>query len=864
MQDHSKDTVATPPADATGQTQEVSTPRPSRPGHDDPEQIGPYRILEKIGEGGMGVVYKAEQRDSMRRLVALKVIKLGMDTREVVARFEAERQALALMSHPNVAKVFEAGATDHGRPYFAMEFVPGIPLTDYCDQNNLTTRQRLDLFIPVCHAIQHAHQKGIIHRDLKPSNILVSMFDGQPVPKVIDFGIAKAANQALTEKTLYTQTGSLVGTPEYMSPEQAQTSGLDVDTRTDVYSLGVILYELLTGQLPLDTQALRKAGPQGMAQIIRETEPQKPSTRLSMIVEPSAGSPETPSALAARKRKSDPKTLARELRGDLDWITLKAMEKDRTRRYESAGALAADIRRYLDDEPITARPPSARYRFGKFVRKHRIGVSAAVLVVLALLLGVVGTTFEMFRARAATIRATKAEHDAIDQRNIAMENEAQADHTMARMLQVKGDFAAADPLLRHSLEIYRKLRGPEHADVASVLGELGNLQQASGNFKAAEKTYNDSLHMYQRLEAAHEVPPESVARAHEHLGSLFISANRLDDAEPELRKSLELYRATPNPDPMGLGSTLGDLGMLLARKNDNGPAEAMLIESLDNWKKVPHYESWVAFDIAAIAQTLERFHESRGDKAGALPYARQYYLIQIAHISMGIAANPNDTSFLRGRAIMYGHVGQFDKMADDLDRLIQFTPGDHMLYMEAACTRLYLGQTEKYRDLCKRMLQRFAAFPDARIHDRVAKTCLTGPHSIDDIRPVIGIARANIDPAYLKTVPGRGDVEALFRLCAAMAEYRGENYQQCLDLLNEDTQRKIGIEPRATALLFRAMAYRKLKQETEANTELGRALPLFNRMPSPAADVIDPTDTMQDWLIAQAVRREAESLLAGS
>src|SRR5436309_1406341 len=247
---------------------------PRRPQHTAPEQIGPYRVLEKMGEGGMGVVYKAAQRDPVQRIVALKVIKLGMDTQEVVARFEAERQALALMSHPNVAKVFEAGMTDQGRPFFAMEFVPGISLTQYCDDNKLTTRERLDLFIPVCHAVQHAHQKGIIHRDLKPGNILVCMFDGKPVPKVIDFGIAKAANQALTQRTLFTQTGALIGTPEYMSPEQAQTGGLDVDTRTDIYSLGVILYELLTSQLPFDAQVLRNAGMDGMVRMIRESEPE--------------------------------------------------------------------------------------------------------------------------------------------------------------------------------------------------------------------------------------------------------------------------------------------------------------------------------------------------------------------------------------------------------------------------------------------------------------------------------------------------------------------------------------------------------------------------------------------------------------
>ncbi len=317
-----------PAISAAAETIEGTQPefRP-RPEHKDPESIGPYRILERIGEGGMGLVYKAEQRTPVRRVVALKVIKLGMDTSEVVARFEAERQALALMGHPNVAKVFEAGMTEQGRPYFAMEFVAGVPLTDYCDQNKLTTKERLELFIAVCHAVQHAHQKGIIHRDLKPSNILVTLFDGQPVPKVIDFGIAKATNQALTQRTLFTQTGSLIGTPEYMSPEQAMTNGLDVDTRTDIYALGVILYELLVGSLPFDPTKLRAGGLDGIARMIKETEPQKPSTRIGMVDRRSTPVP-SPVSLeqVAKNHRTDTRSLKREIQGDLDWITLKAME----------------------------------------------------------------------------------------------------------------------------------------------------------------------------------------------------------------------------------------------------------------------------------------------------------------------------------------------------------------------------------------------------------------------------------------------------------------------------------------------------------------------------------------------------------
>ncbi len=338
--------------------------------------IGPYKLLEQIGEGGFGIVFMAEQQHPVRRKVALKVIKPGMDTRQVIARFEAERQALALMDHPNIARVLDAGATDSGRPYFAMDLIKGIPITAYCDQNQLTPRERLHLFISVCQAVQHAHQKGVIHRDLKPSNILVTLHDGTPVVKIIDFGIAKAVGHQLTDKTIFTGFAQMIGTPLYMSPEQAALSSVDVDTRSDIYSLGVVLYELLAGATPFDYERLHKAGYDEMRRIIREEEPPRPSTRLSTLGQ--AGS------TISAQRKSDPKQLCKMLRGELDWIVMKALEKVRDRRYESASALAGDIQRYLDDEPVQACPPSPRYRLGKFLRRHRTSVViTAILLTVA-------------------------------------------------------------------------------------------------------------------------------------------------------------------------------------------------------------------------------------------------------------------------------------------------------------------------------------------------------------------------------------------------------------------------------------------------------------------------------------------------
>ena len=365
----------------------VLIPVEERPGN----KIGPYKLREKVGEGGCGVVYVAEQEKPVRRRVALKVIKLGMDTRSVIARFEAERQALAMMDHPNIAKVLDAGATAAGRPYFVMELVRGTKITDYCDQNKLSTRARLDLFIKVCQAIQHAHQKGIIHREIKPSNILVTLHDGVPVPKIIDFGIAKATEGRLTDLTVYTDLHQFIGTPAYMSPEQAEMSGLDIDTRADIYSLGVLLYELLTGGTPFDANVLLKSGLDEMRKTIRETEPLRPSTRLSTMLNADLTD-------VAQRHGAEPPRLISLIRGDLDWIVLKALEKDRARRYETANGLAMDIQRHLSNEPIVARPQSTAYRLQKMVIRNKLLFTATGGVAAALVFGLVGILWQWRQA----------------------------------------------------------------------------------------------------------------------------------------------------------------------------------------------------------------------------------------------------------------------------------------------------------------------------------------------------------------------------------------------------------------------------------------------------------------------------------
>jgi serine/threonine protein kinase/tetratricopeptide (TPR) repeat protein len=388
--------------------------------------VGPYKLLQKLGEGGMGTVFLAEQEQPVKRRVALKIIKAGLDSAHVLARFEAERQALALMDHPNIARVLDAGSVgqafqpddlppgqagkpdlQQGRPYFVMELVKGVPITKYCDQEHLAPQERLELFIPVCQAVQHAHQKGIIHRDIKPSNVLIALYDGKPIPKVIDFGVAKATAQKLTERTMFTEVGQMVGTLEYMAPEQAELNNLDIDTRADIYSLGVLLYELLTGSPPFTAKQLRSAAFTEMLRMIREVEPPRPSTKLS-------SSEELP-AIAAR-RKLEPKKLTRLVHGELDWIVMKALEKDRNRRYETANGFALDIQRYLADEPVIACPPSAWYRFQKFSRRHKGPLVAAAVVFLALAFGMAGTTWGMFRAKDAQEREATAKDVALEEK----------------------------------------------------------------------------------------------------------------------------------------------------------------------------------------------------------------------------------------------------------------------------------------------------------------------------------------------------------------------------------------------------------------------------------------------------------------
>ncbi|MEM7306557.1 MAG: serine/threonine-protein kinase [Planctomycetota bacterium] len=531
----------------------LESPALERPGEAPGASIGPYKLLQEIGEGGMGIVYMAEQEKPVTRKVALKVIKLGMDTKQVIARFEAERQALAMMDHPHIARVLDAGATETGRPYFVMELVRGVAIDAYCDTHKLPTGERLALFAEVCRAVQHAHQKGVIHRDLKPNNVLITSHDGRPVPKIIDFGVAKATNQKLTERTLFTEFRQIIGTPEYMSPEQAEMSGLDVDTRSDIYSLGVLLYQLLTGTTPVDPGDLRTAGFEEMTRLIREEEPHAPSTRISKLGADAES--------IARSRRSDAGALSRRLRGDLDWIVMKALEKDRTRRYETAAAFAQDVQRHLDSRPVEAGRPGAGYRLAKFARRNRKAAAAGALLALVLGLGLLGTTAGFLRARSEADRSSAISASLQD------------------VLALSGPAPAGDAgEVERVLDDVRATFGEQHATLAAVLDTFSMQLRDAGEFERAEELCREALDVWRR---AHGDEHLNVALTRARLGSLLRVQGAEDEAESELRAALATLAGDAQARGPAVHNARLELADLVGSRGAFDEADAILGEALD-------------------------------------------------------------------------------------------------------------------------------------------------------------------------------------------------------------------------------------------------------------------------------------------
>ncbi len=567
---------------------------------DTPEAIGPYKILEPLGEGGMGEVYLAEQTKPVRRRVALKIIKLGMDTKEVIARFESERQALAMMNHPNVAKVFDAGVTERGRPFFVMEHVPGVPITMYCDQHRLGLEARLALFLQICSAIQHAHQNGIIHRDIKPSNVLVSVEGDKAVPKVIDFGVAKATRQQLTERTVYTAQGQLIGTPEYMSPEQAEMTGLNVDTRTDIYSLGILLFELLAGSRPFDRRELRSKTLMELQHSIRDLELPMPSTRFSKM------DADTISHVV-RDRGSSRAAIFRELRGDLDWITMRAVEKDRTRRYDSADSLAADIRRHIEHQPVLAGPPSAVYRLKKFVRRNRALVIGMVAVGAALIAGTVASTIfavGQSRARAEAERQAsiaQAVNAFLNEDLLAAANPQKTnnpDITVKQVLDLASDKIAnrfpGEPLIESAIRM-----------------TLGYTYLRLGQYELSEDHLEQSAGL--RLAALGPSDPLTL-QSQNDLAEAYWRQGRDQEAEPLYRQTLAQRRAVLGPTHEATLQSMNNLGLLYWGQGRHNEAEPLFDTALAGRQEVlgpDHEKTLVSMNnLALLYQDQQRYDEA--------------------------------------------------------------------------------------------------------------------------------------------------------------------------------------------------------------------------------------------------------------
>lgn len=622
---------------------------------------GKYKLIEEIGEGGMGSVYMAQQTEPVKRAVAVKVIKAGMDSKAVLARFEAERQALAMMDHPNIARVLDAGTTESGRPFFVMELVKGLPITQYCDERKLTPRQRLELFVPVCEAIQHAHHKGIIHRDIKPSNVLIAMYDDRAVPKVIDFGVAKATGQALTDKTLMTGFGAIVGTAEYMSPEQANLNNQDIDTRSDVYSLGVLLYELLTGSTPVDRKSLDKAALLEILRIVREVEAPKPSTRLSATG--------TLTSVAAN-RGTEPAKLSKLLKSELDCVVMKALEKDRQRRYETANGLAMDIQRYLSGEAVMAAPPSTAYRFKKFIRRNRVLVTAGSAVAAALLIGVVAFAWQAQVARDQRDIAVKAQQAEAEQRKAAEAARGQAekiaeflsemlhgaapivalgrDTTMLKEMMdaaaeriEKGEFKsapeaelrlrgtigsayidlaaydAAARMLEPAVALARSIYPGDHLATADAIGNMVHLLHVRHEAAKAEPLAREVLEMTRRLLPGDHM---KVATALHDLAMMYRALGQQTKAEPLMREALEMNRRLSPGDLDDLADCITNLAGIRQSSGENAEAEPLCREALEMYRRLhPADHPHVAYGAHNLASVLE----DRGDLAGAVPLYRE-------------------------------------------------------------------------------------------------------------------------------------------------------------------------------------------------------------------------------------------------
>ncbi|MAG93416.1 MAG: hypothetical protein CMJ48_06675 [Planctomycetaceae bacterium] len=960
-------------------------------------QIGPYTLREQIGEGGMGVVHVAEQTEPVRRKVALKIIKPGMDSKQVIARFEAERQALAMMSHPNIAKILDAGTTEEGsrkgdrsnlceapegpsrqigpvpfsagRPYFVMELVNGIPITEYCDEYKLSTRRRLKLFATVCRAVQHAHQKGIIHRDLKPTNVLVTRIDGAGVPKIIDFGVAKAINREQTERTVYTQFAQLVGTPLYMSPEQAELSGVDVDTRSDVYSLGVLLYELLAGETPFDKQTLKEAGFDEMRRIIREDEPPRPSTRISTL------HAEALSTLS-EQRGSDSRKLSRTVRGELDWLVMKALEKGRDRRYESASAFADDIERFLKDEPVEACPPSVGYRLRKYAKRHKGLLSTVALLVATMLVATGVSVSYAVRADAEKGKAVGAQELA-NQRlvlaNDRFESERKAKEEaaanfqhaleavdrmltrtgMGRLWDVPEMLTLRADLLEDAVKLYRELleQRPGNSSARFQLGvaqfslgeafkHLGQMQDAEPALRSAvailgglvqqfpdepkyqsalataynrlgwslgrafeerETAHRKAASLYSQLcekyadEAAfglgsHQSNREGMAHSYGAIADVLRLQGRLSEAEAFAHRAVDLLSVPENNEREYLAASHHSLAKIqqqleLFEKADASYQNAIRLQREFLRDEPPHAtnQHHLASKLLAHGRVLEKL--DRNDRAeqcykeaadiwrrlsrsypNAPAYGRFFATAQKSLIALLVAAGrTDDVSQLIGemtpqtaeeyarRARLFAQANELDKALADYETALRLfdeqpdsLPEPHLLY-QSALLSLTGGDTERYRELSRRLLDTFKDSENPLGMHLAPWTCALAPDALDDYTPALALAQRALETAPESNQVGVGAVQL-----------RAGRYADALANLAKAKPSKNA--SRAYAAYLQAMTEFHLDHKNAARQSLDQANEL-------AKGQLGDADNLPRWdirLTLELLRKEAEILIGVS
>ena len=751
-------------------------------------QIGPYKLREQIGEGGMGVVYVAEQMEPVQRKVALKVVKPGMASKDVIARFEAERQALAMMDHPNIAMVLDAGATDSGQPYFVMELVQGIPITEYCDQQRLSTCERLELFQTVCRAVQHAHQKGVIHRDLKPSNVLVPRIDGQAVPKIIDFGVAKAVGQKLTEQTVYTQFAQLVGTPLYMSPEQAEFGVIEIDTRSDVYSLGVLLYELLTGDTPFDGETLKQAGFDEMRRMIREDEPLRPSARISTLAARDMST-------VADRRASDPRQLAKSLEGELDWLVMKALEKDRNRRYESPNALAADIERYLRGEPVEACAPSARYRLKKFAARHKAAVTTAAILAVSLLLGIAGTSWQAWRATNALATADK-------NREVAEANLQLAEKQRQQALE---NFRRARDTVDEYLDRFEKNKVLENPDMLPLRQEL---------VEVARKYYSQFV-----TEQTNEPQIQAdVAKAYERLGGTLEELGKNEEAREAFQKAImlrEKIAAEGAQDEDHQNDLAASYELLAGSQEDYGAAYENLQKAIAIRRPLKKAEHRLALGqtLLAYSQLRHQHFDASDDwvhieeSLAAIETAKAVFLALVKEY-------PDIAEYQFSLAKFYLHLGRWDHPRSS--KAESKSAYQQALHLALKLTQRF-PENERYQQLLQAAYFNLEEFAKAmEINRRMAIA-----------NPDVASSQMNLAQDYRRQ--GHRQLEAdnwpealaSFEKSSAILEKLVNRYPRQSDFKNE-----LG-----SAFLALGDTYRQAEKQEEAIGAYERAISTFKKMP---------------------------------